>query len=539
MSIANKIAFLVSLLLMGMAINNMAGLHQLSKVKAELQRVTQQDILLTEAITMLNQRQLKKAILFERLLRIAEELAFEDVVKARQIHLIDHLNVTQKGFNKLAQEGAHAIMDARKILKNAIAYPSDFMPLQELQRASDRLKSIEEAHIRYDKNVYTITENVKKKSKEISFQELTRLRKEEKRLTRETEDLLQQVQAFTHLSVRASEEAQDLARRILLFSLYASIFLGVVIAFWIIRGIANPLSVLVGATKKIGKGDLNVRIKKRNNDEIGQLSEAFNLMAEQLSEAKTELEQKNLALSESLELTNQQKQDLEKVNRELDSFVATVSHDIRAPLTGISGYSTILKKQYYDTLDKRGQRSIEGIQKGADRMNAMLRDLLELTKVSRTRNPYSKVDMNDIVDEVCDRLEYKIEKNQVQMTIADDLPTVTCDKIKMGVVFFNLINNAIKFSPEGRRPEIEIGYQHKGEHHQFFVKDNGIGIEEEDQKSIFEMFKRASTAQGYEGTGAGLNFVKEIIEEHCGLIWVESQVNQGSKFVFTISVHLT
>ena len=540
MNIANKIAFLVSILLIGMAVNNIVGLHQIAAVKGELYSVTQRDMLLTEAITDLHLKQLKKGILFERLLRIAEELGFEDVPPARRIYLMDQLKVTRKGFDKLAKEGALAIISAKKILKEAMRKPSKFIPQEDVRKASERLANIEEAHIRYDKNVQTLLTQIQKEKVEVSFAELSRTGSDERKLTLAVEDLLAQVRGFTRISLSAAQEAQNIARKILLYSLYISIFLGALLALWIIRGIALPLNRLVVATQKIGAGDLSARIGEISRDEIGHLSEAFNLMAEQLAAAKKELEEKNTALAESLELTHRQKKDLEKVNRELDGFVATLSHDIRAPLTGITGYGTVLQKEYYAKLDKRGQRSIDGIRKGAERMNAMLHDLLELTKISRAKNPYTKVDINDVVDEVCDRLEYKIEQNGAEVKVADELPVVRCDKIKMGVVFFNLLNNAIKFSSGGSEaPQIEIGYIKEGDVHRFFVKDNGVGIAPEDQEKIFEMFQRAETAQKYEGTGAGLSFVREIVREHKGTIWVESEPGRGACFYFTISGQLT
>ncbi len=263
-------------------------------------------------------------------------------------------------------------------------------------------------------------------------------------------------------------------------------------------------------------------------------------MTKELSKAKQELEEKNQALAQNLTLVEQQKIDLEKVNTELDNFVGTVSHDIRSPLTGISGYSTILENQYANQMDERAQRCIVGIAKGTQRVNDMIVDLLELTKITRVRNPYEMVKMDNLVDSIIDRLEFKINEHKVNIKIQDHLPTVFCDRIKMGEVFHNLITNAIKFTSKLEiQPVIEIGYQEKNDFYEFFVKDNGIGIAKEDQELVFGIFKRLENAKDYEGTGAGLSIVKTIIEEHKGHIWIDSVLGQYTSFYFTISKDLT
>ena len=282
-----------------------------------------------------------------------------------------------------------------------------------------------------------------------------------------------------------------------------------------------------------------VHVGKSSNTEINELANAFNTMTEEVSKAKIELEEKNQALAKNLTLVEHQKKDLEKVNTELDNFVGTVSHDIRSPLTGISGYGTILEKQYSPQMDERAQRCINGIVKGAERVNQMIVDLLELTKITRVRNPYEMVNMDNLVDSIIDRLDFKINEYNVNIKIGDNLPTVFCDRIKMGEVFHNLITNAIKFTSKlEKQPVVEIGGQENADSYEFFVKDNGIGIAKEDQELVFGIFRRLESAKDYEGTGAGLSIVKRIIDEHNGKIWIDSVLGRYTCFYFTISKNL-
>jgi light-regulated signal transduction histidine kinase (bacteriophytochrome) len=294
----------------------------------------------------------------------------------------------------------------------------------------------------------------------------------------------------------------------------------------------------VGASKRLGQGELNVTVPSTSNDEIGELSTTFNEMAKKLAEAQEQLKQKNISLAESLEISNQQKLDLEKVNKELDNFVHTVSHDLRSPLMGISGYGSVLKSQYAQEMDERANRCIAGILKGTERMNQMINDLLELTRLSRVQNPFEITSISDLMDEVLGRLEFRIAKDNVDVTVSDNLPVIVCDRIKLTEAIFNLVSNAMKFSVKvtepDHRPRVEITCDHIHSEYVFSVKDNGIGIDPEDQDEVFGMFKRLQNAQEYEGTGAGLSIVKGVIDDHGGKIWIESQLGEGAKFIFTI-----
>jgi signal transduction histidine kinase len=259
-------------------------------------------------------------------------------------------------------------------------------------------------------------------------------------------------------------------------------------------------------------------------------------MSGQLSDAREKLEEQSKVLRYNLELTAQQKKDLEKVNQELDRFVHTVSHDIRSPLMGISWYAEFLKSHHYDGLDQKGRDSVEGICRGVDRANVLIKDLLDLTRIARVRNPYQGASVKGVIDDVLANLDYKIKQHQVDLKVQPDLPTIICDPIKLKEVFLNLLTNAIKFA-SGRpdiQPVIQIEMKETSDAYEFIIRDNGIGIAPEHHQEIFDIFKRLDVSEKYEGTGAGLSIVKSVIDDHGGRIWVVSDVGQGSEFHFTI-----
>ena len=241
----------------------------------------------------------------------------------------------------------------------------------------------------------------------------------------------------------------------------------------------------------------------------------------------------------AMEKVVEEKKKLEKVNLELDSFVYTASHDLRAPLRAVSSFASFLEEDNKDQLDETGRDHLLEIRKGVGRMTRLIDDLLTLSRMSRVQNPYEDVDMNKLVENVEGRIEFNFKEKGVEFRIQPKLPTVYCDRIKMEEVFVNLLDNAAKFSSKNNPvPKIEVGTQETKDEYEFYVADNGIGIEPRFYAQIFELFKRLHTQEEYEGTGAGLNIVKRIIEDHKGRIRVESELGKGAKFIFTIPKNL-
>ena len=240
------------------------------------------------------------------------------------------------------------------------------------------------------------------------------------------------------------------------------------------------------------------------------------------------------------ELVKVRTQELNNIIDELESFSYSVSHDLRAPLRGIMSFAAFLDEDYRDKLGDEGKDQLKEIQTGAARMNQLIDDLLTLSRISRIKNPFENVDMASLIDSVINRISFDIKEKNVDLVIEKNIPMIFCDRIKMGEVFLNLVNNAIKFSSKNNkeRPKVEIGYVQEEGFHKFYVKDNGIGIAPQYHQQIFGIFRRLHTSNEYEGTGAGLSIVKRVIEEHGGNIWVESEPGKGAVFYFTIPKNL-
>jgi two-component system CheB/CheR fusion protein len=145
----------------------------------------------------------------------------------------------------------------------------------------------------------------------------------------------------------------------------------------------------------------------------------------------------------------------------------------------------------------------------------------------------------EIIDRVATDLHHQLREGNIELTLADSLPVITCDEERIYQAFQNLLSNAIKFTATVDKPGIEIGYQDQQDVHQFYVRDNGIGIAPKDHKRIFEMFQQAKRVKGDEGTGLGLAIVQRIVTDHGGDVWVDSEKGEGATFYFTLPKNLT
>jgi len=226
--------------------------------------------------------------------------------------------------------------------------------------------------------------------------------------------------------------------------------------------------------------------------------------------------------------------ELRRSNQELERFAYVSSHDLQEPLRMVTLYSQLLERRYKDRLDDDADDFIEYIVENAKRMKYLIDDLLEYSRVTSQAKEFENIELEKVLEYVLSNLSIPIVENNINITY-NSLPTVFADKNQMLQVFQNLITNAIKFRGK-ESPKIDITAQ-KGEKEWIFaVKDNGIGINPNHQKQIFEVFKRLHTREEYPGTGIGLSIVQKIIERHGGRIWVESEPGKGSKFYFTIPI---
>jgi len=225
--------------------------------------------------------------------------------------------------------------------------------------------------------------------------------------------------------------------------------------------------------------------------------------------------------------------EIREINKELDDFTYIVSHDLKEPLRSIDAFSKFIETDYKDRMDAEGVKYLERIRANCQMMQKLIENLLEISRMERTRNLSEDVNVEEIVDEVKFRLEYITKEKNAEIFIKDKLPRIFCDRVRLTEAFANLILNAIKFNDK-KKPIVEIGCDIENNFYKFYVKDNGPGIDKKYFNIIFQIFQRLGRREDSEGTGAGLAIVKKIIRMHKGDIWVESEKKKGSVFYFTI-----
>lgn len=223
-----------------------------------------------------------------------------------------------------------------------------------------------------------------------------------------------------------------------------------------------------------------------------------------------------------------------EINKELESFAFTVSHDLRTPLRAMQGFANALFEDYGDKFDETAKFYIERIRRASENMDLLIRDLLEYSRISRIEIKLLKLNPEVIIKQVLDFLEKEIKEKNAKIEIIRPLPEIKSDKNLIFQIFLNLISNAIKFVEEGKVPEVKIWAEEKGELVRFWIEDNGIGIREEYHEKIFKIFERLHTSEKYPGTGVGLAIVKKCIERIGGKVGVISEEGKGSKFWFEI-----
>ena len=230
--------------------------------------------------------------------------------------------------------------------------------------------------------------------------------------------------------------------------------------------------------------------------------------------------------------------ELEATNRDLEDFVYIASHDLKEPLRGIHNYSSFLLEDYADRLDEDGQAKLHALMRLTRRLESLLDDLLNYSRVGRIELVMRETDPADLVREVLETMENTLEENQVTVSIAADMPPVVCDRASVGEVFRNLISNAVKYNDNSHK-QVDIGWTQEDETGMavLYVRDNGIGIPDKHQEKVFTIFKRLHGRDQYGGgTGAGLTLARRIIERHGGSIRVTSEYGKGSTFWFTLQI---
>lgn len=225
--------------------------------------------------------------------------------------------------------------------------------------------------------------------------------------------------------------------------------------------------------------------------------------------------------------------ELEATNKELESFSYSISHDLRAPLRAISGFSNMLVESYSPQLPGEAQHLLTRIMASAERMGQLIEHLLRFSRLSKQAINKRPVRMQTLVYEVLEELTKDVVDQRPQVQV-QKLPDAVGDHVLLRQVFANLLSNAFKFTRNQPQPIVIVGCQQIDNEPAYYVRDNGAGFDMAHAEGLFRVFHRLHSAQDYEGTGVGLSLVQRIVQRHGGRIWAEAAVNQGATFFFTL-----
>ncbi|MFE3269354.1 ATP-binding protein [Streptomyces sp. NPDC059215] len=293
------------------------------------------------------------------------------------------------------------------------------------------------------------------------------------------------------------------------------------------RGITSPLERLGADARAVADGDFARPITPTGPADLRQLSGEIDSMRQRLVRELEFSEEARLRLDE-------QSTELQRSNAELEQFAYVASHDLQEPLRKVSSFTQLLQRRYGGQLDDRADQYIDFAVDGANRMQTLINDLLEFSRVGRVHHAHQSVDLNAVMKRSLSALSVSIEEAGAVIT-RDELPTLVADPTQMGMLWQNLIGNAVKFRRPQEAPKIHVSAERDGELWKFTVTDNGIGIAPEYAEKVFVIFQRLHTKDTYHGSGIGLAMCRKIVEFHGGTIFVDPEYTGGTRITFTLA----
>jgi len=332
-----------------------------------------------------------------------------------------------------------------------------------------------------------------------------------------------------------------IAAGVMAVALLAAYLLAALLQGWI----SQPILALADTARAVStRQDYSVRASKLGEDELGTLTDAFNQMLGRIEDQDRELrrhatdleqrvEKRTHELQERNEALRRNAAELLAANQELDAFAYSVSHDLRAPLRSIDGFSQVLLEDYAAQLDEAGRDSLRRVRAASQRMGTLIDDLLKLARVTRVEMRSELVDLSGMARDIAAELQRTDAGRQVEFVIAPGL-NARADPPLLRVALENLLRNSWKYTAKQPRPRVEFGSIEANGGQAFLVRDNGAGFDMKYMDKLFGVFQRLHSAAEFEGTGVGLATVRRIITRHGGRIWAEGAVDQGATFYFTL-----
>src|SRR5260370_21525687 len=324
-------------------------------------------------------------------------------------------------------------------------------------------------------------------------------------------------------------------------ALLAAYLMAGVLQGWVSEPI---LSLAQPATAVYTRQDYAVRAPRFGKDELGALTDAFNQMLGRIEEQAravrgyaTELELRVAERTHELQERNEELRrnaaELQAANGGVDAFSYSGSHDLRAPLRSIDGFSQVLLEDYAAQLDEPGRDALQRVRAASQRMGRLIDDLLKLARVTRAEVRSEVVDLSSMARDIVSELQRSAPERQVDCAIAPGL-TARGDPRLLRVVLDNLLRNSWKYTTKQPQPRIEFGATEGDGGRTFLVRDNGAGLDMKYIDKLFRVVQRPHSAEEFEGTGVGLATVRRIITRHGGPIWAEGAVDRGAALYLTL-----
>jgi signal transduction histidine kinase len=318
--------------------------------------------------------------------------------------------------------------------------------------------------------------------------------------------------------------------------LILALVLALILSVWFARRMANPIRTLSVAASRIGSGALDQRIEVRTGDELEELAETFNRMAVQLRQSYGSLEQQVAQRTRELGEAFTQ---LESASQHKSEFLANMSHELRTPLNAIIGFSEVLLERMFGEINAKQKEYLQDILSSGRHLLSLINDILDISKVEAGRMELEPgpIDLRFVLQNTVSLIRERATRLgiSVAMELDQSVGAIEADERRVKQILFNLLSNALKFTPAGGR--VTLTAARIDDAVQISVRDTGIGIRGEDQDRIFEEFQQAGPGKAVEGTGLGLALAKRFVEMHGGRIWLESVVGSGSAFMFTLPLH--
>ena len=357
--------------------------------------------------------------------------------------------------------------------------------------------------------------------------------------------ILAEVAAIISLTERTDEflnEGRAIIARSIVIYICAGVLMvfatSAVVLFYVVPGLVHPILELRTTIQRIGAGQLERQVLPSSKDEIGDVFREVERTRVNLLVSRQRLEQANRDLSEAKEHLEDRVQartaELDAANQDLEAFAFSVSHDLRAPLRSMTGFSQALVEDYGEELDDTGKDYASRISAACNRMGNLIDDILTLSRVARAEIKRTEVDLSEIAECIAKQLREAEPKRAVQFKIQPNV-TVQGDETLLRTALENLLGNAWKYSSKKPQAIIEFGMTANGSEPAIFVRDNGAGFDMAYADKLFKPFQRLHGSDEFEGTGIGLASTANIVRRHGGRIWADAKPDVGATMQFTLS----